>query len=428
MSPAMRPEGMGRVRCDNPMHRPTHHLIALPTKLGTTNHYQKGEPLMRPTISFRQFSVMFGMVLLAALATHFFVRHAEAKDPPRNPTSLVIITNWGEDTCSLIDSEAGKELAKIAVGLKPYDIKVDPKGRFAYVTCSGANYISVIDIQAMLERKDQRIKVGEGPRDIELSEDGKHAVVANSGDDSISVVDIAAKKELYRVPVGSIPYGVDLTRQDRWAVITLWGGNKVVLVELGATSGKVLKTFNVGSLPYTVVVPDNSDYAIVSCFGSHQLHVIDLKRLETLPPVEVGRSPWGLSASVDGKNVISANFYSGDVSILSVGAPPQIDPADAATQGLQHHFIAPQTHHAGGHGASPPVIERARIPLAHTDPGEESFNTRPKNVAFTNDPNVAVLTDLGRNEVLVLDIAAKKILRRIAVGKAPYGVAFVPRN
>jgi YVTN family beta-propeller protein len=53
---------------------------------------------------------------------------------------------------------------------------------------------------------------------------------------------------------------------------------------------------------------------------------------------------------------------------------------------------------------------------------------RPKNAAFTNDPNVAVLTDLGKNEVLVLDIAAKKILRRIAVGKAPYGVAFVPRK
>jgi Uncharacterized conserved protein len=384
---------------------------------------------MRSTISFRKFSVLFVIVLLVALATNLFIRNAEAKDPPRKPTSLVIITNWGEDTCSLIDSEAGKELAKITVGLKPYDIKVDPKGRFAYVTCSGANYISVIDIQAMLERKDQRIKVGEGPRDIELSEDGKRAVVANSGDDSISVVDIAAKKELYRVPVGTIPYGVDLTKQDRWAVITLWGGNKVVLVELGATSGKVLKTFNVGSLPYTVVVPNDSDYAIVSCFGSHQLHVIDLRKLEALPPVEVGRSPWGLSASVDGKSVISANFYSGDVSILSVSAPPQFDSVDTATQGLHHHFVAPQTRRPDGNGASPsPIIERARIPLPHADPGEETSNTRPKNVAFTNDPNVAVLTDLGRNEVLVLDIAAKKILRRISVGRAPYGVAFVPRS
>jgi len=380
---------------------------------------------MSPSINFRKFIPIF-LTICAASSTLFGSRTVR-KDPPEKPTSLVIITNWGEDTCSLIDIGAGKELAKISVGLKPNDVKVDPSGRFAYVTASGANYISVIDIQAMLERKDQRIKIGGGPRDLELSEDGKLAVVANSGDDTISVVDIVAKKELYRVPVGSIPYGVALTNHDKLAVITLWGSNKAVLVDLGKSSGKVLKTLDVGSLPYTVVVPKDSNHAIVSCFGSHQLSLIDLKKSEVVQPIQVGRSPWGIGASVDGRTIIVANFYSGDASIVAVNVPPVEGVGSIGYQQGRTSFAF--ANQSLMHAATAPLfVERARIPLMHTDSIGELSAARPKNAAFTNDPNVAVLTDLGKNEVLILDIAAKKVSQRILVGKAPYGVAFVPRG
>jgi YVTN family beta-propeller protein len=382
---------------------------------------------MRSIFTLRRLAISFAILLIAA-ATNLFVPTARTKEPPRKPTSIMIVTNWGEDTCSLIDIDAGKELAKISVGLKPYDVKVDPKGRFAYATASGANYVSVIDLQAMLERKDQRITVGEGPRDLELSDDGNIGVVANSGDDNISVVDMRSKKDLYRVPVGSITYGVDLTNDEKFAVITLWGSNKTVLVELGTTAGRVVKTFNVGSLPYTVVIPQNSDYAVVSCFGSHQLYVIDLNKSEVMPPVNVGRSPWGLSASGDGKTLIVANFYSGDASVLALDVPSILPPPTSSGGSSGRNNFMPSRYAAP---ATPtvPMVERVRIPLLLTDAvGTTREAARPKNAAFTNDPNVAVLTDLGKNEVIVLDIPTRKITKRVAVGKAPYGVAFVPRN
>lgn len=380
---------------------------------------------MSPVSNLRKFTWIF--LTIFATSSILFVSNTVAKDPPEKPTSLVIITNWGEDTCSLIDIKAGKELAKISVGLKPYDVKVDPTGRFAYVTASGADYISVIDIQAMLERKDQRIKIGGGPRDLELTEDGKRAVVANSGDDSISVVDISTKRELYRVPVGSIPYGVALTNEDKLAVITLWGSNKAVLVELGKSSGKVLKTLDVGSLPYTVVVPKDSNHAIVSCFGSHQLSLIDLKKFEVMPPIQVGRSPWGIGASTDGRTIIVANFYSGDASIVAVNMP-QAEAVSSVGYHPSRTSFAFRNQPVMYAAAAPLFVERVRIPLMRTDSIGELSAARPKNAAFTNDPNVAVLTDLGKNEILVLDIGAKKVTHRISVGKAPYGVAFVPRG
>lgn len=343
---------------------------------------------------------------LAALFT--CIGLASAKGPPNKPTSLAIITNWGSDTCSLVDIKGGKELSQIQVGLKPYDVKVDPRGRYAYVTCSGANHISIIDIQAMLERSDQRITVGESPRDIDLTRDGRRAVVANSGSDNISVVDLTTRKQLYTVAVGSIPYGVALTSDDRRALITCWGSNKAVIVEIGDTEGKVLKTIDVGILPYTAVISKEGRIAIVSCFGSHKVFPIDMKNQAALPPVDVGRSPWGLAISLDGKIALVANFYSGDASVLGVD--------DSAPDPLA--------------ATAPPVKETTRIKLSPDDPLAASAPSpmRAKNAAFTSDPKEALLTNLGKNELIVLDMDGKKVSKIITVGKAPYGIAFVPNG
>jgi YVTN family beta-propeller protein len=348
---------------------------------------------------FRQFTVLYLMVICSATCI--------AKGPPNKATSLVIITNWGSDSCSLIDIAAnsgkGEEKAQIKVGMKPYDVKVDAKGRFAYVTCSGAAEIAIIDIQAMLALP-ERIKVGESPRDIDITSDGKRAVVANAGSDSISVVDLDKKKELYQLPVGPIPYGVALTNHDKLALITLWGSGKAVLAELSETGGKVVSTLAVGSLPYTAVAPEGSNYAAVSCFGSNEIVPIDLKNKKALPGLKVGRSPWGLANSADGKKLLTANFYSGDASLIKFGSP---DPV----------------------GATAPLSEESRIDLTFNDPvGASNKIGRAKNVAFSADPNVAVLSDLSKNQILVLNIAEKKVTAAIPVGQAPYGVAFVPRQ
>jgi YVTN family beta-propeller protein len=351
---------------------------------------------------FRSLSAISALVFILAA----FPLYSIAKQPPSAPTSLVLITNWGGDTVSLIDISMGKELAQINVGLKPYDVQVEETGRFAYVSCSGSDFISVIDLQAMLERKEDRIKVGESPRDIDIMQGGQRAVVANAGSNTISVIDLKAKKQLYTVAVGTIPYGIALTNGDKWVVVTCWGSNKAQLVELGESGGRVLKTFEVGSLPYTAIVPKGSNTAMVSCFGSDQIFTIDLKKMATGKPVNVGRSPWGLSSSADGKKAIVANFYSGDASVLSISGGSS-DPL----------------------GASAPIVEIARIPLAKSDPlGASGTNARAKNAAFSFDSNMAVMTNLGNNEVMVIDLANRSVARTIPVGKAPYGVAFVPRD
>lgn len=342
---------------------------------------------------------------------------------------LVLCTNWGDDTVSLVDINEGRELATIKVGHKPYDVKVDAKGRFAYVSSSAESFISVIDIQSMLEA--YRIRVGPGPREIDMTADGKRAVVTNSGDDSISVVDLEARNELYRIPVGAIPYGIGLGRGDHLAVVSNWGESTISIVDIDKR--KELKRLPSGALPYTVIVSQQADFALVTNFGAHQAMTIDLVTLEEGPPLKLGRSPWGGSITPDGKTAFIANFFSNELSVLKIdGGTVTADgkASLASTRDKTRTAVATETVRI-------PLTQRTLL-ASLSMPGEGrrdlpglSPNAAPdgraKNIVARDDGALAVSSDLANNQLLVIDITARKVLRTIPVGHAPYGVAFLRR-
>jgi YVTN family beta-propeller protein len=311
-------------------------------------------------------------------------------------SNLVMTTNWGEDNCSIVDLKKGQELSRIKVSLKPYDIKIEKQGRFAYVSCSGSSQIAVIDIQANLVS--HYIKTGESPRDIEITNDSKIAVTANSGSNDISVIDLVNKKEKYRVKVGNIPYGVALSNDEKLAVITCWGSNEAMVVSSGESAGEVIKTVKIGVLPYTAVIPHNSSLAMISTFGSGEVFVIDINSGEVVKTIEVGKSPWGMAASSDGNTVAVANFYSGDVSVLGI---------DRTTNG---------------------VSEKARIKIVSGGINSNSEERRAKNAIISDDGKWGIFSDLANNQLLYIDITTQKVIKVINVGKAPYGLAFIPRK
>jgi YVTN family beta-propeller protein len=333
--------------------------------------------------------------------------------------TFVLCTNWGDDTLSLVNIDEGRELSIIKVGRKPYDIKVDAKGRFAYASSSGGDFISVVDIQAMLEA--YRIPVGQGPREIDLSGDGKRAVVANAGDDSISVVDLESRRELYKVGVGAIPYGVGFAKNDHFAVVSNWGESTISIVDLDQR--KEVKRIKSGALPYTVIVSQPLNLALVTNFGAHQATSIDLATLQETKPLQLGRSPWGGSATSDGKTAFVANFYSNELSVIKLETvvSKRADGAELAGVG------------AAGTAAT----EIARISLNRQGDANAGANLtglggggpdgKAKNVVARDDGQLAVSSDLANNQLMIIDIPGRKVLKTIQVGKAPYGIAFLRR-
>ncbi len=121
------------------------------------------------------------------------------------------VSDWGAREVTVVDSQSGRRIRDLAVGVRPNDMAVAPDGRL-FVACSGDNTVHVIQSRT-LEKKgeeaDSSRRLWDGTREIintslypqspegstpdavAISPDGKTLFVANADNNSVMVVDIS---------------------------------------------------------------------------------------------------------------------------------------------------------------------------------------------------------------------------------------------
>lgn len=148
--------------------------------------------------------------------------------------SLVWTVNPSTDSVSVIRTDTNRIVAKVTVGDEPQSVALDPAGRYAYVANAAGSSMTVIRITnprpARFAAKPDprfgpkgRITTGAEPWDIVASPDGLRVFVSNSGQDSITVLDVAARKLIGHIGLGtSLCNAPDRTRhfQPRAMAIT----------------------------------------------------------------------------------------------------------------------------------------------------------------------------------------------------------------
>lgn len=321
---------------------------------------------------------------------------------PGGGNRLLMTTYWADDIVALLDIEApqGKEelwridVAKAAGCLKPYDVRLNKGGSLALVSCSGTNLVIAIDVPA--QQVQYVIETGMAPRDLVLFDNDRRLLVANSGSDTVSVVDLVNRRKLYDVPVAVQPYGVAVTDGGKTALVTGWASGDLHILTLEAGSGTTRAVVDVGLLPYTVVAPPGSNSAFVAINADDKVVTVDLRTAKLERSIAVGRGPWSLASSMDGRRVLVTNNRSNSLSMIDVSTvgAAVAEPA-SFTAGSQHR----------GDGK---VIER-----------------RPKNAAIGSGGSVAAFTELAGDQIVIVELPSGKIVRAIDGGKAPYGIEFL---
>lgn len=123
-----------------------------------------------------------------------------------SPTSIAIdasgkfayVTNSGSDDVSMysIDATTGAltSMGTIAAGTVPGSVAVDPMGKFAYVANYGSNNISMYAINAATGTLTSTgtIAAGTSPASVAVDPTGKFAYVANSGSNNVSIYAVDA--------------------------------------------------------------------------------------------------------------------------------------------------------------------------------------------------------------------------------------------
>src|SRR5262249_50127621 len=116
----------------------------------------------------------------------------------------VFVTNYLDNSVSVIDTRKQQLIATIPVGVNPRGIAITPSGDSIYVTNVGDGTVSIINCATLSVTN--TLKVGANPWQIIITKDGTRAFVSNSNSASVSVIDTASQQVIQTLSTDPGPF------------------------------------------------------------------------------------------------------------------------------------------------------------------------------------------------------------------------------
>jgi YVTN family beta-propeller protein len=192
-----------------------------------------------------------------------------------------LVTNYSENSVSVVDTATGKVIKTVAVGVNPTAVTVFPRDHYAFTTDYYGNTLSVINTATL--KLVGTVPVGVHPDGVAIDPKGEFAYVTNSGSNSVSVIDVHTQKLIRTILVGRAPQKIAIDRDGRHAYVTNFGDNNVSVINLPNQVGvnlynmlmKVNSTIPVGINPRGLAVDSDSHHAFVVNVAEGTMTVID---------------------------------------------------------------------------------------------------------------------------------------------------------
>ncbi len=252
-----------------------------------------------------------------------------------------------------------------------------------------ANELAIVD--PATKQVVARIPTGMGPHEIEASDDGKLAVVTNYGQppqqagNTLSVYDLAAQKEIHRVDISPLraPHGL-LSSE----------GKFYFTAELNKVIGRYDPATN--AVDWVLGVGQDRTHMVIRTKFLNEFFTANVNSATVTAIVKssepsgwsetnipVGRGCEGIDITPDDKEVWVANADDQTISAISV--------------------------------ASSKVVATFKSGAKHAN-----------RVKFTLDGKHALVSDLGSDDVVVIDVASHAIVKSLQVGRGPGGILIRP--
>ena len=136
------------------------------------------------------------------------------------PQVATYCTDFDSHDLAVLDKLAHQLDEVLPTGRGPWGVAIDGLAGRAYVTLSGEDQISVVDVATGDEVNRIRLNLGDAPRELALTPDGRLLLSANAGSSTVSFIDPAAIIEVARVAVGQEPTALLVDRRGARAYVT----------------------------------------------------------------------------------------------------------------------------------------------------------------------------------------------------------------
>ena len=141
------------------------------------------------------------------------------------------------------------------------------------------------------------VQVSKGVEGFDVTPDGRQLWTVSAEDGTISVVDLASKKLAFVIEAKVLGANrLKFTPDGKRVLITSLRVGDLFIFDV--ESRKELKRLNLGHGGSGLLVDDDGSRAFVGCTPDNYVAVIDLKTLEVISHIDVGRGPDGLAWAV----------------------------------------------------------------------------------------------------------------------------------
>ncbi len=209
----------------------------------------------------------------------------------RSGFGIAAVSNFRDDTVSLVNLATGTVAATVPVGAGPWGVAVHPRGTELWITNRGGRSVSVVDLAT--RTVSATIAVGRVPLGIVFDASGGRAYIASYGDDRVDVIDTTTRTVVGRFRVDRGPSSLVLDPAGQTLYVASFGADTVSALD--PASGRLLARVRTAHKPLHLALDAGRGRLYVTNFGGGSVTVIGLVSRTVLTTIRVGRKPFGVA-------------------------------------------------------------------------------------------------------------------------------------
>jgi YVTN family beta-propeller protein len=265
----------------------------------------------------------------AALAVGLQAQGVKISDP----TSVVMIVNRDSNDIAFMDIKTKKLVGSVFLGnnVNPHMVMMSPDGRYVVTGGTRANKAFIIDTKTLQLIK--TIPVDIAPEHLAFSPDSRWYYQGNPDGDSISVIDMQSLSKIKTIPGFAEPLNVTFLPDGSKAYVGNYGAHWVGVIDV--RRHELTKKIQIADVPgvakldpdkylgeihgINIAAPSIDGKYLYAADGTLGIvGVIDTREDKVIKHIRVGKDPWRIYMSHDGKYGITPNNGDETISIIDL--------------------------------------------------------------------------------------------------------------
>jgi YVTN family beta-propeller protein len=347
--------------------------------------------------------------------------------PKSRAHSRAYVSNFGDNTVSLVDLPTRNVVATIPAGLHPRQVVLSPDGKRAHVCNQDDNSFIVIDT-ATNRRVGAPIAVIKSPVSIAISRDGKLAFVPSGTEPAMSVIDLQSLK-VTSVKLSAVANQAVLSPDGSKLYVMHGPAGEIAIFDTSSIA--LIKTLAAADGPAAMVFHPSAPRAWISFPSRGTVRLFDTSGDElTALETQTGKFARDLALSPEGGRLYVGNLQGNTVSVLDTVTLDVL--ATIPTPGPAGLRMTPDgtallvaNYFANTIAVIDPVQNQVVEQGIAAGQGSNSFAVLQASPRMLYRALVTHQTD---NTVSVLDLQTGQTVRSIPVGRNPRAISLAPNG